>query len=386
MTRHVFALSAIPLALLFGGAGGCSSDSVAGDDTSTCQDGTRNGQETDTDCGGPTCGPCEQAGRCMDASDCKSGLCTNNVCMPGADGGDAGATGGSGGATDGSAGATGGSAGQACASKLLFASAFDGDSRVDRSTITKPVLRGTDSTTGYNWATDLPGNQEQHWFNYVMSSGSYSHWQDCVESEVIDITNGPGGATKALFLEFKKDDPTHSATTRSQFNLTAAASGDDVQRLKRMYWAMDMKMDLKRTETGWDDFMEWKVNGETSRISLYIYGLKSGDTPYWYIKCEEGTGGTGHPKLWVESNKTVPVPDKEWFRIEAYWRASMGEDGFWMIAVDHKVLFNIKGKNRIDDNYFYTQPFKVYGSPGKSWYTNFEIRDSPPCTSVLSMQ
>lgn len=274
--------------------------------------------------------------------------------------------------------------GPPCPSKLIFASAFGGDSRVDRSTITKPVMLGIDSGTGYNWATGLPGRQSKHWFNYVMSAASYAHWTDYVESEVVPIAGGPAGAKNALFLEFKKDDPTHSATTRSQFNLHAADTGDDVQRLKHLYWAMDMKMDMNRGDVGWDDFMEWKVSGETSRISLYIYGLKAGSTPYWYIKCEEGTGGSGHPRLWVASNKTIPVPDKKWFRIEAYWKASMGADGFWRVAVDGMVLFNIKGKNRIDDNSFYTNPFKVYGAAGKSWYTNFEIRDAPPCTSVLA--
>ncbi|MBB88505.1 MAG: hypothetical protein CMP06_14605 [Xanthomonadales bacterium] len=44
-------------------------------DAPTCDDGAPNGSETDVDCGGPDCAPCPLAGECDDDSDCMSGLC-----------------------------------------------------------------------------------------------------------------------------------------------------------------------------------------------------------------------------------------------------------------------------------------------------------------------
>ncbi len=46
----------------------------------TCDDGMKNGAETDTDCGGPTCGKCANGQTCGDAADCSSGNCASNVC------------------------------------------------------------------------------------------------------------------------------------------------------------------------------------------------------------------------------------------------------------------------------------------------------------------
>lgn len=51
--------------------------SPAGDLTESepCSDGKWNGRETDFDCGGPACGPCEFHKACLVDSDCASGVC-----------------------------------------------------------------------------------------------------------------------------------------------------------------------------------------------------------------------------------------------------------------------------------------------------------------------
>lgn len=49
-----------------------------------CDDGVRNGNETDVDCGGG-CGPCEPCFRCKAATDCKTGNCMNGGCGPALD-------------------------------------------------------------------------------------------------------------------------------------------------------------------------------------------------------------------------------------------------------------------------------------------------------------
>src|SRR5262245_15064171 len=81
-------------------AGACSADSV--DDHRTdmarglfdvdlargdsaprgpCTNHTRDGDESDVDCGGTVCGPCGTGGRCTEDRDCTSMLCTGGVCV-----------------------------------------------------------------------------------------------------------------------------------------------------------------------------------------------------------------------------------------------------------------------------------------------------------------
>lgn len=47
----------------------------------TCKDGVRNGGETDGDCGGPDCGPCDAGRICLISSDCKSKGCDSGYCL-----------------------------------------------------------------------------------------------------------------------------------------------------------------------------------------------------------------------------------------------------------------------------------------------------------------
>ena len=46
----------------------------------TCTDKTKNGDETDVDCGGATCPACADGKGCSKAADCKSGVCTGGIC------------------------------------------------------------------------------------------------------------------------------------------------------------------------------------------------------------------------------------------------------------------------------------------------------------------
>ena len=48
----------------------------------TCTDGTRNGDETDVDCGGSVCEPCVEGLACQGNADCYSGTCEGLVCQP----------------------------------------------------------------------------------------------------------------------------------------------------------------------------------------------------------------------------------------------------------------------------------------------------------------
>src|SRR4051812_5951624 len=52
----------------------CNSDLVCS--PATCNDGVLNGSESDRDCGGPDCPPCADARICAGDNDCVSRVCT----------------------------------------------------------------------------------------------------------------------------------------------------------------------------------------------------------------------------------------------------------------------------------------------------------------------
>jgi hypothetical protein len=47
----------------------------------SCMDGIHNGDETDTDCGGIVCLPCDEMGECAEGDDCASGVCEMMMCV-----------------------------------------------------------------------------------------------------------------------------------------------------------------------------------------------------------------------------------------------------------------------------------------------------------------
>ena len=63
-----------------------------------CEDGARNGSETDIDCGGALCTPCQEGQGCIQSSDCATGNCGLEMglkkCLPGGGAGGAGGIGG----------------------------------------------------------------------------------------------------------------------------------------------------------------------------------------------------------------------------------------------------------------------------------------------------
>ncbi len=78
------------LTLVLAAAAGCAPSprladggtrDLEGPAPSSCKDRTRNGQETDVDCGGPFCQPCGAGLGCSGPGDCQSALCLNGRCL-----------------------------------------------------------------------------------------------------------------------------------------------------------------------------------------------------------------------------------------------------------------------------------------------------------------
>jgi hypothetical protein len=65
--------------------GGCNADSVCSSNRCVphCGNGVKDGDESDVDCGGATCGKCALDKGCAGQSDCAAGTCDSNVCRAG---------------------------------------------------------------------------------------------------------------------------------------------------------------------------------------------------------------------------------------------------------------------------------------------------------------
>jgi len=62
-----------------GASGASGSGGTQATDAGTCSDGTKNGAETDVDCGGGTCSPCPDGKACVASSDCVN-KCVQQKC------------------------------------------------------------------------------------------------------------------------------------------------------------------------------------------------------------------------------------------------------------------------------------------------------------------
>ncbi|HSN97192.1 MAG TPA: hypothetical protein VLS89_02805 [Candidatus Nanopelagicales bacterium] len=63
------------------GGGGGGGQGGGGGGTDSCTDALQNGAETDVDCGGGSCPPCDAGQRCDGDADCASGTCTGGTCV-----------------------------------------------------------------------------------------------------------------------------------------------------------------------------------------------------------------------------------------------------------------------------------------------------------------
>jgi hypothetical protein len=63
-----------------GGSGGGEGGGDAGAEPTTCDNGIKDGAETDKDCGGPDCDKCGKHRRCETDDDCASDRCVDGKC------------------------------------------------------------------------------------------------------------------------------------------------------------------------------------------------------------------------------------------------------------------------------------------------------------------
>lgn len=261
--------------------------------------------------------------------------------------------------------------------RQVFKSSFDGVS-IDTSISYAHKIKGLDTVTGYSWASDLPGDGERNYFNYVIPSDQYANYLTYVETRIDSVTVPNSSATKALYIEYKQ--PGGGLPTRNMYDMFPIDDlNDPVNRFDKGYIKEKIKIDWETTGTDWIDFWEIKSQDEGYRFGLYMANVNTAN-PSWAVICLDN-----YTNKWRDDNYDVPVKKNEWFEIEVYWEVIDETKGIFKFAVDGVVVFDkveiLTARRNVP---FYFMPFKAYGAKNRQWITDFEYWDQPPVTSVLS--
>jgi hypothetical protein len=274
-------------------------------------------------------------------------------------------------------------------SNLLFKSSFNYNVIVDKTVEWNHHLSGTDTVTNYTFPDDLPGDFNEHFFNYVV--GDMDHYYEYANAEIVNTIGYDESPTNALYIEFIKDDTNFVSYSRVQYVMYGdSLSGNPVERMNQGYVKYKIKthIDHSDNESDWRLPIEWKdIDDDGFRMGLYIYDTNT-PTPYWVAKGQYMIDGELGDDVWQFDNYSDPVIEDEWFELEVYWYGHPNPDlGKFKVAINGKILFDITNQTKDPDQpdkAFYFMPFKVYGAVGYSWITDFEYRDIPPASSVLS--
>ncbi len=273
-------------------------------------------------------------------------------------------------------------------SNLLFKSSFDYIVIVDKTVVWNHHLNGTDTVTNFTFPNDLPGDFTEHYFNYVV--GDMDNYSEYANAEIVNTTGYDGNPTNALFIEFIKDDPNFTSYSRVQYTMFGdSLSNDPVQRMNQGYIKYKIKTHLDHNDTisDWRLPIEWKdMDDDGFRMGLYIYDSNT-SSPYWVVKGQYMINGELGDDVWQFDNYDIPVIEDDWFELEIYWYGHPDSSlGKLKVAIDGQVLFNVTNQTKDPNNpnkMFYFMPFKVYGTVGYSWITDFEYWNVPPSSSIL---
>lgn len=272
------------------------------------------------------------------------------------------------------------------AGNLLFKSSFNQNVIVDKTVSWNHHLNGLDLITGYTFPDDLPGDNSEHFFNYVI--GDYNNYFQFANAEIVNTTGHDGNPTNALYLEFITDDTDFVSYSRVQYAMYGnSESNDPVERLNKGYVKYMIKKHFNHNDLDWALPIEWKdMNDNGFRMGLYIYDTNT-SLPYWVAKGQYMIDGSLGDDVWQVNNYDIAVPEDEWFKLEVYWYGHPDSDvGKLKVAINDEILFDITNQTKdpnLPNKMFYFMPFKVYGTVGHSWITDFEYWDNPPSNSIL---
>ncbi len=267
--------------------------------------------------------------------------------------------------------------------QLLFKSSFNNGVEVSKTPITgnyfKTHLTGEDE--GYNWSANFPGESDKNAFNFLVND--IDNLNEYIDVSIVEA----GVNTKALRLEYKKNDISTSANSRVQYNAWAKQEAQLASdRFEQIYIKYKLKTNFTNYDKNWRYLMEWRTIDEEQGWVLVMEKISNTDNfaLRWHAN-KLKNGSKQYPNLWsVKSPDGFIVPQGEWFELEVYWKLSANKDEARnVVAINGKIIINHLGANKLENNMRFWNPFKVYGAKGVSLITNVEIWNNIPEKSIL---
>jgi hypothetical protein len=246
---------------------------------------------------------------------------------------------------------------------LLFKSGFEEPVSLEPPKFTTEwvqYLRGGDQ--GYEWATELPDDPRRDgYFTFLI--GKKSDPSKFVANRLETVTGHDGKPTRALYMEFIKDDPASNDNTRTMYSLFPGPN--DTQGYVR-YWLKlqpNLEQIMPPGVSSFRQVMEWKESGPPGKRADYrwnIYLRRSsakGARIVWMVRSEFGDQN-GSPVDW-EYKSDAPVPIGEWFLFEVFWKQHETDGRVWA-AVNGQTIVDHRGRTKKDSGVGVWWPFKVY--------------------------
>jgi hypothetical protein len=277
--------------------------------------------------------------------------------------------------------------------QLLFKTGFESGTTLGPMSGTAPnsiyqSFSGTDTTTGFSWplmiASPNPGLTGIHTIPYSGSTGALANY---FSNAIQSVQGHTGGQTNALLMELN-GFPQNSCCAQDSFGM-AGMSGNITSQYIRMWVKLPSDL-LTQIQTYKGNFWRTMFFFKTStdyRIESYIYGDSNG-VPYWYAHGDNNADGRTAPyqEYWAVSNNTVSVPINQWFLLEIYFKRSTGNDGRFFWAVNGQTIGDRLGPNYGINNeqileIMYQDVYQDW-FPAYQWIDDFEIWDSPPCSTL----
>jgi hypothetical protein len=258
--------------------------------------------------------------------------------------------------------------------KLIFKSSFEDGvflSSPDRkgSSIWWQELRGSD-VPGFSWPLSILG--EKGSFQMIVDNDDIDEY---IKNELEVVPGIEGKPTRVLHQIIKKKE--HRWT---QDPYSIHLNGEVFNQLYMRY-ALKFPQNLgdKLGEKGWLTFAEYKTYSDY-RLAIYVYS-DINKKLYWHVHGDNVVAGydTTYKKFWERDNKSIAVPENEWFNVEIFWNHSIENGRVW-IAINGKVIVDYQGVIQRDEKINQIMFFTNYASnPIEQWIDDIEIWSDFPC-------
>ena len=252
---------------------------------------------------------------------------------------------------------------------LLFASGFEGNVSLRAPSGEWQDIIGTDSATGATWPANLWGGKTSI---QMLTGGAGGAISNSIET----TTGRDGGPTRALNLDV--DSKAGDVTQAPLLLLPGSEPPTD------FYISSWVRLPNNFAQIlgpgGWAAINPaWKTAGDF-RVGTVVEVDGSG-TPYWRMKWDtNANGNVPLQTLWDQTNKSVEVPQGEWFRMEFFTHRGNADGRTWL-KIDGQMVFDHTGDNIGVNNAPIDRIFlgTSYGSkPYDVWIDDIQIWDGVP--------